>query len=156
MKTFLKLIIIVALVVVILLYCKNDNVTNEITTNKITVDEANLVYENKAVEENIEANNEISDVVNNLAENNVVENLVNSTIMNNVYEADSDVGTTNKKEEAINIVKQAWGEDSDASFRVDSVTTDGKYIIAVVSKSNATVKNYFIVDLEKKTCEVDY
>lgn len=73
-----------------------------------------------------------------------------------VYEKDSDVGTTNKKEEAIELVKQTWGEDSTVTFSCDSVTTNGEYIIAVTSLETATVRNYFRVNLSTKSVEVEY
>ena len=64
--------------------------------------------------------------------------------------------TTNKKQEAIDKVKEVWGEDNTVTYRCDSVTNDGEYIIAVVSTETMTVKNYFRVNLEKNTVEVDY
>ena len=73
-----------------------------------------------------------------------------------VYEENSDVGTTDKKQQAIALVKDKWGEDSTVTFRCDSITNDGEYIIAVVSSQTASVKNYFKVNLDTKTVEVDY
>ncbi len=73
-----------------------------------------------------------------------------------IYDTNTDLGSTDKKEEAINIVKNMWGEDNTVTYRCDSVTSDGKYIIAVVSTQTASVKNYFKVDLNTKTAEVDY
>ncbi len=72
------------------------------------------------------------------------------------YEDDSDNGSTEKKEQAIALVKEKWGEDDTVSFRCDSVNEQGEYIIAVISKASAIVKNYFKVNLESKTVEVDY
>ena len=73
-----------------------------------------------------------------------------------IYETNTDLGSTDKKQEAINIVKSMWGEDNTVTYRCDSVTSDGKYIVAVVSTQTASVKNYFKVDLNTKTAEVDY
>lgn len=73
-----------------------------------------------------------------------------------VYETNDNVGTTDKKEEAISMVKTVWGPDEDASFRCDSITSNGEYIIAVTSKSKATVSGFFRVNLEKKTVTVEF
>ena len=73
-----------------------------------------------------------------------------------VYEEKSDVGSTDKKEEAINLVKQKWGEDDTVTFRCDHVSNNGEYVIAVISKDSAKVKNYFRVNLENKSVIVDY
>lgn len=73
-----------------------------------------------------------------------------------VYENSGEVGTTNKKEEAINLVKSTWGEDNTVTFSCDSVTTEGEYIIAVTSLETATVRNYFRVNLSTKSVTVEY
>lgn len=68
----------------------------------------------------------------------------------------SEEGTTNKKQQAIELVKQEWGEDESVSFRCDTVTSDGEYIIEVITKASATVRNRFRVNLENKTVEIYY
>ena len=126
-------------------------------------EDINITYTN-------ELENKVKNVVENKTENIVVENVVenetnevknetSSTELvpsSSVYETNTDLGSTNRKQEAIGLVQKEWGKDDSVSFRCDSVTPDGKYIIAVVSKKTATVQNYFEVDLEKKTVEVDY
>ena len=76
-----------------------------------------------------------------------------------VYEENSSVGTTDKKQEAIALVKQKWGEDDTVTFRCDSVSNNGEYIIAVVSKETAptgygseqTITSYYL----KKYSQLD-
>ena len=126
--------------------------------------------------EYIEDNNEIDEAYNTTeASNEIVENTVlNNTISNNavqtntvienksnekvtsIYETDSDAGTTDKKQQAINLVKEKWGADDTVTYRCDSVTPSGEYVIAVISKKSAVVKNYFKVNLDNKTVIVDY
>ena len=84
------------------------------------------------------------------------ETIIEQVPQGTAYESATQTGTTNKKEEAINLVKQEWGEDNSVIFTCDSVTSDGEYIIAVISKESATVKNYFKVNLENKTVEIKY
>jgi len=146
----LKTIIIIVLVCVVIFICYK-------------------AFGKKTEEVYVEAENTNTEVVNeaeNAVENEIENEVVNETIVDNttavenavekdnVYESNSDVGSTNKKEEAINLVKEKWGEDSSASFRCDSVRADGTYIIAVVK--GGKVQNYFKVDLNTKTVEVDY
>ena len=99
--------------------------------------------------------------VNNTGNENSAKNIVDKQITNIVpqgtaYNENSQVGTTNKKQEAINLVKEKWGEDSTVSFSCDSVTSNGEYIIAVTSLETATVRNYFRVNLEKKTVTIEF
>ena len=145
-----KIILIVIVVVVIILLCTYIPKKNEPTGNEVQ----NTATEN-VVTNNVEVKNivETNKTVDNQASNKV-ENLPIST--NDAYKEGSDVGTTEKKQEAIDLVKKTWGEDKTVSFRCDSITSTGEYIIVVVSNETATVKNYFRVNLENKTVEVDY
>lgn len=163
--------IILSIVCIIILFAVACYVTFKLTAKDTNNDE-------NTVDENV-VKNEIANEINAIEENIIeLENVVNDsddTLLKNttvsqnkteqkptdvvpssaVYE-NSDVGTTDKKEQAINLVKAQWGEDSTVTFRCDSVTSNGEYIIAVVSSQTASVKNYFIVNLEKKTVTVDY
>ena len=110
-------------------------------------------------EEVINNTQETENVVNeveNKVEEPVIENKTEVPEQGKVYEENSDVGTTDKKQQAIALVKDKWGEDSTVTFRCDSITNDGEYIIAVVSSQTASVKNYFKVNLEAGTVEIDY
>lgn len=130
--------------------------------NKEKVDEVNSNTVENVTNTNVE--NEVkNEIVENKVENTTVkdtqagdEKLETKDFSTSVYETSSDVGTTNKKEEAINLVKKQWGEDNSVTFSCDSITSDGIYIIAVTSKERAVVLNYFRVDLNAKTVTVDY
>ena len=133
--------------------------------------------EEKNIENNEIENTEIEDeeqLNNNIIQNTAMENITSNNIVQNnvttertstqnaeqtttsIYETDSDAGTTDKKQQAINLVKEKWGEDDTVTYRCDSVTSSGEYIIAVISKNSAVVKNYFKVNLETKSVVVDY
>ncbi len=136
----------------------------EMNNSKKENNEAQENVVNEIIEENVVSENEINNVVNS-TDNENLNNEITSSISNppntvyqsdEVYNSNSDVGTTNKKEEAINLVKQEWGEDSTVTFSCDSVTTKGEYIIAVTSLETATVKSYFRVNLENKTVTVEF
>lgn len=151
-----KIIIAVVLIIIVIISCftlgKKDNkneVTNEIV-NEIENEVANEIT--NSVENEVETNT----AVENKVEEVVIENVIEVKPQGTIYETNSDIGTTDKKQEAINLVKEKWGEDDTVTFRCDSVTSSGEYIIAVVSKEAATVKNYFKVNLATKSVEVDY
>ena len=157
-----KIIIGVIVIIVILAVCV---FAFEKTTNKKEenwVNEENIVQEDETLQEENTIQNE---VVDNVVDDPVEEPSEETTTLpdptsvyqsQGVYEGDGDVGTTNKKEEAIALVKQTWGEDSTVTFSCDSVTTDGEYIIAVTSLETATVRNYFRVNLSTKNVTVEY
>ena len=145
-----KIVIAVLLVIAVILICvfavpKKDG--EEVINN--TQETENVVNE---VENKVEENT----VVGNKVEEPVIENKTEVPEQGKVYEENSDVGTTDKKQQAIALVKDKWGEDSTVTFRCDSITNDGEYIIAVVSSQTASVKNYFKVNLEAGTVEIDY
>ena len=106
--------------------------------------------------------NIINEINSNSVENEIIntepiiENVIEVKPQGTVYESNSNAGTTDKKQDAIALVKEKWGEDPTVTFRCDSVSNNGEYIIAVVSKESASVKNYFKVNLATKTVEIDY
>lgn len=164
-----KKIFIIAITVIVILvaifaifYSKknnNENVTddNTIFENEIEVEnvtEENIVEENTIEESNIiNQENIVTPKPEEIQTYNTATAIEETSA---IYEADSDVGTTDKKEEAINLVKEKWGEDDTVNFMCDQVTSNGEYIIAVVSLETASVRNYFRVNLNNKTVEVKY
>ena len=69
---------------------------------------------------------------------------------------DDREGTTDRKQEAIELVKERWGPDNTVSFRCDTVTARNEYIIEVVSRSSAEVRNRFKVNLVTREVEIYY
>lgn len=154
-----KIIIAVILVILVIVICcctfmKKDKKESKNNENVI----ANEIVEN-TVEENVLDNSIANEIVENKVveeKEPIIENVTEVKPQGTVYESKTDAGTTDKKQEAIALVKEKWGEDSTVTFRCDSVSTNGEYVIAVVSKESASVKNYFKVNLKTKTVEVDY
>ena len=157
-----KITIAIILIVLVLIFCiitlsNNSNISNENFENEIKVE--NIVEKN-IIEDN-SLNNE--NVVNEIIENHDSENMIIDTEVpetdyqsKDVYENNPNVGTTDKKQEAIDLVKNTWGEDDTVTFSCDSITSDGEYIIAVIDKQGAVVKNYFRVNLENKSVTVEF
>lgn len=154
-----KIIIAVILVVLVIVICcftfgkkENEEPNNNVNSEN--------VVDNESVENVTNTENEIdtNSVANEVIEDDepIVENVTEVKPQGTVYESNSDTGTTDRKQDAIALVKEKWGEDSTVTFRCDSVSSNGEYIIAVVSKETASVKNYFKVNLTTKTVEVDY
>lgn len=151
-----KIIIAVVLVILVVVLCcvtlRNDE--NEIVESD---DAVNDTVENSVTETNSIDDEAVNNVVENkIVEEPIIENVIEVKPQGTVYESNSDAGTTDRKQDAIALVKEKWGEDNTVTFRCDSVSNNGEYIIAVVSKETASVKNYFKVNLTTKTVEVDY
>ena len=167
MNSYLKIICVIICIIIVVFLCRttlfpnnsNDSIHSENIDNEVENNVSQNV-ENTSLNENtnteIESNEQIEDAETNVVENDLVLNTLVNSNTQSVYESQKDVGTTDKKQEAINMVKNEWGEDDDATFRCDSVTSNGEYIIAVISKNTASVQAYYRVDLETKTVEVDY
>lgn len=154
-----KIIIAVVLVILVIVICcftfgksKKEEQKNDVNTENVV---SNDIEENVANTENeVDTNSVENTVVED--EEPIIENVTEVEKQGTVYESNSDTGTTDRKQDAIALVKEKWGEDSTVTFRCDSVSNNGEYIIAVVSKETASVKNYFRVNLTTKTVEVDY
>lgn len=166
--------IIIAIILVVVAFRVTFEITrknNESNLNNNTVQEnkvnennlvENTILENKSKNENSIIENKVSDTSNkNITDKVVPANQSAPTTGTSVapssvvYES-TDIGSTDKKQQAIELVKKQWGEDDTVSFRCDSVTSEGEYIIAVISSESASVKNYFRVNINTKTVEVDY
>lgn len=153
-----KIIIAVILVILVVVICcitfgkdKNEeSKDNDINTENIMSNSVNNIS-NTANE--VETNTVANEIIE---EEPIIENVTEVKPQGTVYESNSDAGTTDKKQEAILLVKEKWGEDDTVTFRCDSVSSNGEYVIAVVSKQTASVKNYFRVNLATKTVEIDY
>ena len=151
-----KIIIAVVLVVLVIVICcftfgKNKDKENDLDSENTVTNEVVEIAEN--VTNEAESN---SVVENEVVEEEIIENVTEVKPQGTVYESNSNAGTTDKKQDAIALVKEKWGEDPTVTFRCDSVSNNGEYIIAVVSKESASVKNYFKVNLATKTVEIDY
>ena len=151
------ILILIVLVVIVFAFTNPKKGLNENTTN--TANETNNSIENKISQENILEENTVQNKIQNQnisQQDDKVESVTNIVPQGTAYSSDSDTGTTNKKQEAIELVKQKWGEDSTVAFSCDSVTSDGEYIIAVTSLETATVRNYFRVNLKNKTVTIEF
>ncbi len=142
----------------------NKSNPEENTINENTINQTNTNVTNSLDENTVDLENTVR---NETADNTTTEptktptpvpTTVTTTVTppNQIYENNSDITTTDKQEQAINLVKAQWGEDSTVTFNCDHVTEKGEYVIAVVSTETASVKSYFIVNLESKTVTVDY
>lgn len=157
-KIIIAIITIVTIIAICTLAFRGQDV-DEVSSN--TVENIANIEEN---ENENEVNNELdNDSIENTIENtmiaqNVVENqkLDTKDFSSSVYEDKTEAGTLGKKQEAINLVTEQWGQDDSVTFSCDSITSDGIYIIAVTSKERAVVLNYFRVNLATKTVTVDY
>lgn len=156
-------VIIVILAICVFAYEKVTNKDEPVVSQNIIQDEEEIVEENviknEIIEENIVEEPVEKTIEENITPQETVTTLPEPTTIyqsQEIYESNSDVGTTDKKEQAIEMVKQTWGEDSTVTFTCDSVTTEGEYIIAVTSLETATVRNYFRVNLSNKTVSVEY
>lgn len=149
--------IICVLVVVIAFWMISDirkKVDNELYN---TDDIANTMEDDFEIVEN-DVSNETENIVNEIENQNIVNNTESTqNVVNEIVpEEDIEEGSTSKKQEAISLVKQAWGEDTSVSYRCESINSNGEYVVAVILKSSGSVKAYFNVDLETKKVEIDY
>lgn len=176
MKKKIFIIVITVIIMLVAIFAiffskknNSENITddNTILENEIEIEnvneeniiEENTTQENTTQENTIEESNSVDQENTIPSKPEEIQTYNTATAIqetSSIYEADSDVGTTDRKEEAINLVKEKWGEDSTVNFMCDQVTSNGEYIIAVVSLETASVRNYFRVNLNNKTVEVKY
>ena len=149
----IAVVCIIAIVVIYNMSYDKSQMTNLLSKNEVENTVFEDIYSNEIENIVVEETNTVNEF--NVS-NEPKSNEIKESTMSTIYEQNNDVGSTDKKQEAINLVKQKWGEDITVTFRCDSITSSGEYIIAVTSKSSAMVLNYFKVNLETKTVVVDY
>lgn len=162
-KTNLKIWVpIICIVVVAITFYLIHNMQNKIEENGIqnttdmdecVQDVENELIEENIAEENIVIENDEPNEITNTEENTSSKNTTSST--NSQSSTPAQPGVTDKKQKAIELVKKEWGEDDTVSYVFDYVNENGEYVIAVKDRSSATVRNYFRVNLETETVELD-
>lgn len=151
-----SILVIIAIIILVATFGKDSSKvnTNDVNLNIL----ANNVSENiiDEPEKEIIENAVTNEIVEDVQEEPIIENVTEVKPQGTIYESGANHGTTDKKQQAINLVKEKWGEDNTVTYRCDSVTAEGEYIIAVVSTQSATVKNYFRVNLANETVIIEY
>lgn len=164
-KKILKYIIpILCVIVVGVAFYMIFDIKNKVDESLYNTDDISNVTNDDIVEEDI--SNDIINEVNEMDEvdentisnetNKVVENKVDTKADREAVEEKTDEGSTTKKQQAIELVKKEWGEDSSVSYRCETVNSKGEYVVAVIMKSSGSVKAYFNVNLETKSVQIDY
>ncbi len=164
-KKILKYIIpILCVIVVGVAFYMIFDIKNKVDESLYNTDDISNVTNDDIVEKDI--SNDIINEVNEIDEvdentisnetNKVVENKVDTKADREAVEEKTDEGSTTKKQQAIELVKKEWGEDSSVSYRCETVNSKGEYVVAVIMKSSGSVKAYFNVNLETKSVQIDY
>lgn len=164
-----KIIIIIVIVLAIITFIVLKYISKKEIPNYNLIDNTNEVFNDDQIQSNEteEKDNNVyeneiendSNIANNIKTN---QNVLNETptkeeiIQSNSKNESSNIGVTDKKERAIELVKKEWGTDNSVDFVFDFANENDEYIIAVKDKTNATVRNYFKVNLEKETVEIYY
>lgn len=166
---FLTWISIISIIVVGITFYMLNNIQTHIDEgqeqNILSEDAANsIISDNENIEENV-INQEIENtlVVENEVENEVSKNNTtkNETVKNQTTSSTTantgkyQPAVTDQKQKAIELVKEMWGSDSSVNYAFEYINEKGEYIISVKDKSSATVRNYFRVDLQTETVELD-
>ncbi len=124
--------------------------------------DANEVNMENVVDNTVENTNTVDNTVDEentaiIEEENTTKIPANATAPQSaVTSGDDDKLAENKQKQALELVKQKWGTDSKVYFTNESVKSNGEYIVAVRDKSSTEVKNYFKVNIETGSVEVDY
>lgn len=156
------LIPIICVIVVVIIFFVVRNVQNKERENETqnTLNSENEVQNrgNELTEENFVEENTVEDSNEN-EESNATENNISEEpepdVTINESSAPARPGITDQKQKAIELVKKEWGQDDTVNFAFDYVNENGEYVIAVKDNATTAVKNYFRVNLEKGTVELD-
>lgn len=151
-----KIIIIIAAIIILILLVvvltvKLVNIKNSkedtptINTNSMIENDINNI-----ANENIQNNNIDETEKNNINENNINNNSYNSNQQTSMEEIDNESIQIqeDKKEKAIKIVKENWGEDEKVYFSFDSIDNNGKYIVSVRNRISTEAICWYTVDVE--------
>ncbi len=120
-----------------------DDINNE-AENNISNDENSVDNENTN-SENVSNSTTNSNSTNNNSSNNSKN--TNTSVSENKEPVGNLTDSTDKKEQAINLVKKNWGDDNTVLFDC-YVNSNDEYIVTVSSTSGKVI-SYYKVDLEK-------
>lgn len=151
------LVVVITFVLLFDMQKKAGEIANARDLNSIDME--NVVDTNTTDMENTVTNTveETNTVENESVEENTAKIPTNVTAPQSaVTSGDDDKLAENKQSQALELVKQKWGSDSKVYFTNESVKSNGEYIVAVRNKSTTEVKNYFRVNIETGSVEVDY
>ena len=126
-----------------------------LTINLININNEEKNPKNE-IENKIENNTVENNVINNSVKNTVKENKTNTKEHENEPIADPeqeiDKNTwqqqQNNEEKAINIAKEAWGEDNNVEFTFDHIDENGKYIVFVRDIETTRQIDLYTIDVE--------
>lgn len=154
---FKILIIVICVLVVGVTFYMIHDIKKKIKENNLNnVEETIENYETETVENVL--NETENTIINNISNELESETSITETTANNSTgnaSTQMQAGVTDKKQRAIELVKEKWGEDDTVNFVFDYVNENGEYVIAVKDKTSATVKYYFRVNLDTETVELD-
>ena len=134
------LVVIITFVLLFDLQKKASNIANAKNVNEVNIEN---IIDNTNINANTQNNNTTS-----------TQNV--QTPQTAVTSGDDDKLAENKQKQAVELVKQKWGTDSKVYFTNENVKSSGEYIVAARDKSTTEVKQYFKVNIETGTVEVDY
>ena len=146
---------------------KSENFTNTLynNTNNITVQNISILENQIEFQENILEENIAQNITQNIIEEDVIneeendkENLNNNNENNKSQTTKGLEETTsveeekkiNKKEEALKLVKEEWGEDDTVYYTIDN-ESGNIFSISVRSKSTTAVLQEYEIDVSKGT-----
>lgn len=116
-----------------------DDINNEAENNTSS-------DENSVDNESTNTENTSNSTANNNSTNNNSKN-TNTSVSENKEPVGNLTDSTDKKEQAINLVKKNWGDDNTVLFDC-YVNSNDEYIVTVSSTSGKVI-SYYKVDLEK-------
>lgn len=135
---------------------KTINTIENANSNTVQNTIDNNILENEIVVQNTvnEVENSISTEIQNTA-NTVTKQVANTSKNTTIPNTTAIPAITDEKQKAIELVKKEWGDDDTVNFSFDYINEKGEYVVAVKDKASATVKNYFRVNLQNGTVELD-
>lgn len=148
MRKWLKFIVPgICIFVVAITFFMLFDMQNKIEKEKYGVENIDSSDETNTIQNLVNTN--VSDIENKNEVNNIIEE-------EHVVDEEEDKFSKTKQEKAIDLVKEYWGEDSTVYFTNEGINSNGEYMVAVRKKTSTTVEDYFKVDIEKETVEIDY
>lgn len=111
--------------------------------------DANIADTNLA-DENTGLDNIINDLFENVIEDDEELNeIIDEKTNNDIEEGETTGSITSREEKAVQLVKNAWGEDDTVYFSYQSIDSQGRYIVSV-NKKDTTVLAFFVVDVDNE------
>lgn len=150
MKKSTYVIIGIIIILMIFIICLFAFTGNNKKGNNI-INSTNVTNEEKNIKQNEQINEQVNEVTSNEIENEISSEPVENTIENTTSSETFEESPKTAEEKAIDIAKEDFGTNSNATFSVEGIDGNGNYIVVVRNSKTTEALAFYTVNVTSQT-----